>query len=74
MVQHKHLSLPKIAECSMHPVYTCNECGRKLWSERSVRSGGREWLITEDNQRHFKSQCKVIPLKTEIDGKALKGE
>ena len=72
MTNHQHLSLGKVAECSMHPVCTCNECGRKLWSERSVRSGFKEWLITKDNQRHFKTKCKVIPLKIAVDGKALK--
>ena len=72
MTRHKHLSLGKVAECSMHPVSKCPDCGRKLWTERSVRSGGKEWLITEDNQRHFKSRCKVVPLKIGIDGEPLK--
>jgi len=67
----KHLSLQKTAECSMHPVYKCEDCGRELWSERSVRSGWKEWLITKDNQRHFKSRCKVIPLKIGIDRKPI---
>lgn len=70
----KHLSLGKTAECSMHPVYSCTVCGQKLWTERSIRSGWKEWLITEGNQRHFKTRCKVIPFKIGIDGKALKGK
>lgn len=59
----------KIAECSMGPVYKCNKCGRELWTECSIRSGGKEWLITEDYQRHFKTRCKVVPLRKTIDGK-----
>jgi len=69
MAEHRHLSLPLIAECSMRPVYQCNKCGRQLWTERSIRSGGKEWLITKENERHFKSKCKVIPLRITIDGK-----
>lgn len=65
----KHLALPRVAECSMHPIYKCNTCGRKLWTERSVRSGGREWLITEDGKRHYKTKCKTVLIDKEIDGK-----
>jgi len=71
-VKHKHLSLGSclVAECSMQPTKQCSECGRKLYTERSVRSAGKEWLITDDfKHRHFKSKCKVIPLKVGIDGK-----
>lgn len=53
----------KVAECSMRPEWECPTCKRKLWTERSVRSGWKEWLITEDNKRHFKSKCKTVPLK-----------
>jgi hypothetical protein len=67
--KRRHLTLPKVAECSMHAEWVCLTCKRKLWTERSIRSGGKEWLITDDGQRHFKSKCKVIPLKVSIDGR-----
>jgi len=70
MTEHKHLPLGRpIASCSMGPVKQCRECRRKLYTEKSVRSGYKEWLITDDfKSRHFKSKCKVIPLKVGIDG------
>lgn len=68
----KHLSLPRVAECSMHPKYKCNKCGEILWTERSIRSGGQEWLITKDGKRHYKTRCKTVSLNKEIDGKPRK--
>ena len=72
MEKHKHLPLGSclVAQCSMGPVGQCRECGRKLFNEKSIRSGGKEWWIVDDfKHRHFKSKCKVIPLKVGIDGK-----
>lgn len=70
----KHIPFGKTAECSMNPVFKCTKCGQKLYSERSVRSNWKEWLITEDFlKRHFKSRCKTVPLKVGMDGQALKG-
>ena len=63
MAKHKHLGMAKVAECSMHPEYECPTCKKKLWTERSQRSNWKEWLITEDGRRHFKSRCHEVALK-----------
>ena len=55
----KHMGLSLACEGSLNPKYTCKVCGENLWTERSPRTGGREWLYTRNGQRHYKKKCNL---------------
>lgn len=52
-----HLALGFYGEYSLGPKYRCKVCKQPLWTEKSQRTGGREWYKTEDGKRHFKIRC-----------------
>jgi hypothetical protein len=55
----KALSLPCVGTFSSKPIYRCKTCGAGLYTERSDRSQGNEWLFTRDGKRHFKTRCNL---------------
>lgn len=55
----EHLGLQLAADLSLGPAYHCSRCGEDLWTERSVRTGGKEFYFTRDGRRHYKTRCNL---------------
>lgn len=47
----------RIGGGSIYPEYECRMCGQKLWTRKGEWTGWKEWLVTKNGKRHYKTRC-----------------
>jgi len=52
-----HLGLRLVGEYSSGVVFVCKKCKAELYTEKSNRTGWKEWLFTREGKRHYKTKC-----------------